>query len=282
MKLIIPNTIHKKLFAFVNMAKGEVAGFMDVEFDPTQESFIAGDIYLLEQEATTGDVEMKEESIAKLMEELIAQGKTQMPQLYWHSHGSMGVFFSGTDTQTIAESKNDSFTVSMVVNRSYQTKAQVNLWKPFPMQEDLEVVLEQDKIPDEWVEEFVTKVKEEVFHYQGTPYNSKDTKKQNGKKNRKEEKEYKPIYLTFPRNRQRILEIIAEHYLEYVGNDAEGHEVWASSTANTEYHDVHDLVPVSVKDFNDARIEATKPILLTEGEEDDEYQKWLKGEGADN
>ena len=91
----------------------------------------------------------------------VEEGAIQMPRLWWHSHVDMCVFFSGTDTDNISKFTSDSYTISLVVNKKSEMKAQLNLWKPFAYEIEIAAkpYLEYQEIPQELVEEVAEKVK---------------------------------------------------------------------------------------------------------------------------
>lgn len=178
--LRIPLDNYRKLMAYVDLCEGEVTGFFDVEWDRELGLFILGEIYLIKQEAGAADVEMDEDDIATFMEELIAKGVTQLPRGWWHSHVNMGAFFSGTDNNTINNDFiNDSFTLSLVVNKKREMKASVVIFEDLPYDlvlapiriDDLRVEVEwgYTSIPEELRKEVAEKVQphKPVYQYQG-------------------------------------------------------------------------------------------------------------------
>lgn len=190
-KLLIPIESFRKIMAYTQLAEGEITGFADVEYNVERENFVVGEVYLIEQTAQAAEVDMNEEQISKFMLSRIEQGATQMPRIWWHSHVDMAAFFSGTDTQTISEFKSDSYTISLVVNKKREMKANLNLWKPFIYSSaiDVEVMVEYVEIPDEIVEEVKAKVKD--MESQTTVYDNNYwrnvKKKGNGEKKGEEE-----------------------------------------------------------------------------------------------
>lgn len=184
-KLVIPIDKYRQIMAYVTLADGEITGFTEVEYQPEKNRFIVGDVYLLEQEAQPAEVEMSEEQIGKFMLERIEQGATQLPRLWWHSHVNMAAFFSGTDTDTMAQFKNESYTVSLVLNKEQKVMANLNIWKPFPISTkiDVEVSVLYEEIPEELVQEVKDKVKERHYDFWDK-----------GKKNDQETEEGLPAY----------------------------------------------------------------------------------------
>ena len=64
--------------------------------------------------------------------------------LWWHSHHTMGAFWSGTDQDTINEAEEMSdLSFSLVVNLKEEYKFRVALWKPVQVQQDVTLNIEQ-------------------------------------------------------------------------------------------------------------------------------------------
>ncbi len=166
-KLIIPHESYKRLKGFVDVCPVEVTGFADVEYDPEEKVFVVGKIYLVKQTAQPAEVDMNEEDVAKFTDELISQGSTQLPRIWWHSHANMPAFFSATDDATQKELVNDSYMISLVLNKEGKMQANLNLWKPFPYRfEDMEISLgaavdaPTDEIKKEYEEKVVVSLDE--------------------------------------------------------------------------------------------------------------------------
>lgn len=132
-KLWIPLEKYRRIMAYVDLCETEVSGFFDVQYDAENHAFVINEVYLIDQEAGGSDTEMDDQAIAKFMEELIEQGHDQMPQGWWHSHVNMSVFWSSTDENTINNDfVNDTFTVSLVVNKKRDMKATIMIYQPMP------------------------------------------------------------------------------------------------------------------------------------------------------
>lgn len=180
LKLELPIEVYKKIMAYAEIASGEIQGWADLEYNPDRRCFVAGEVYLIEQEGGAGHVIIDEEVQSRFNLELAKKGKKQMPRLWWHSHVEMQTFFSGTDEDTLSEYKNDTFFVGLVVNkfREMACKAYVYTEETTTMLdavtkeedwlkiEDLEVkiAMEYDEIPADLIKEVETKVKKPVPH----------------------------------------------------------------------------------------------------------------------
>lgn len=173
-RLVLPLPIYQRLFGWVDLASGEVTGMMDVEYNQEDNTFVVTADYLIKQEAHSAEVDMTADDLSDLMLERVMAGSVQMPRLWWHSHGSMQAFFSGTDDSTIENFKNDSFLVALVVNKAKDMKAVVKLFKPFEyIIEDIAIDVDFTySIDDAMRKEFAEKVDERprtVVYSKSTP-----------------------------------------------------------------------------------------------------------------
>jgi proteasome lid subunit RPN8/RPN11 len=128
LQLVIPLDSYRKIMAYAEACDTEISGFADVEYDKETAKLIVGKVYLLEQTAGGANVHMDEEAVAKFNVEMIKKGVKQLPRLWWHSHVNMEAFFSGTDENTTEQLRNDTFNVSLVVNKRHDMKAKVNIY----------------------------------------------------------------------------------------------------------------------------------------------------------
>ena len=156
-KLLLPLETYQKIMSYALATENEIGGFADVVWDKETRKLIAGDVYLPNQEVTYGTVEFSEEEFSRFMGTLIKKGHTQLPQLWWHSHGDMSTFFSGTDQDTIEWLENSSFIVALCVNRKQKMHASLTIFNPIRLQiEPLEIEVGSLKV------EVTKTVKDEV------------------------------------------------------------------------------------------------------------------------
>lgn len=120
--MVFPLESYRRIMAYADVADTEISGFADLEYNSETKQFIVGDVYLLEQKAGGADVHMDEDAMAKFNFDQIKAGKMQLPRLWWHSHVDMGVFLSTTDEDTTNDLKNDTFNISVVVNKRHNIK----------------------------------------------------------------------------------------------------------------------------------------------------------------
>lgn len=139
-KLYIPIECRQKLAVYVETAEGEIGGLFTVKVTESDD-FIMTDLFLFEQEASSGGCELDAQDQGKFLEDLIAEGREDAIvdlKGWWHSHANMGVFWSGTDTSTQEKEYKTDYLVSLVTNKKGEMKAKLNTYYPIPLQCDLE------------------------------------------------------------------------------------------------------------------------------------------------
>lgn len=123
MKLIIPAAIERRLNAYVQAVDSEIAGMGELEMREDGNLWVT-DIAIYNQEVTGGTADLSPQALAMFQTELIKAGKSPKNwYLWWHSHHTMGAFFSTTDTGTIGTSTEFDHLMSLVVNQRRDRKA---------------------------------------------------------------------------------------------------------------------------------------------------------------
>ena len=158
----------KKIRYYADAAKGEVSGMGTITID-AQGRHIVDEVYLLEQKSTAGDTEIEPESLSKLMTDLITAGKdTSKLKFWWHSHATMGVFWSSTD-DACCDTLSREYAYSMVVNKAGDKKCRLDVYSPFRFTMDNlrveELTAEDDDLKKICFEEVKEKVKEPSYSY---------------------------------------------------------------------------------------------------------------------
>lgn len=165
----------KRILYYTDAASGEVSGLGIIE-QTKNKNLIVDKVYLLEQESSSGDTELKPEAISKLMQSMIKAGDDSGKlKFWWHSHGDMSVFWSSTDDEC-AETLSREFAFSLVVNKKRHRKCRLDLYHPFRLTIDnvlLEEITEEDEaLKKECKKEVEEKVKDSfiINRYQGHYY----------------------------------------------------------------------------------------------------------------
>ena len=102
---------------------------------------------ILKQTVTAGNTHLDKEALAEYYGQTaykMLKKKATYRYLWWHSHHTMGAFWSGTDQDTINEAEEMSdLSFSLVVNLKEEYKFRVALWKPVQVQQDVTLQIEQ-------------------------------------------------------------------------------------------------------------------------------------------
>lgn len=135
MTLHIPLGVWLKIQTYAHISPGnsEINGLGYIQVLQTGVLRVQ-DVFLIDQTVTGVSVDNAATDIAKTINELIAQGvDTELVRFQWHSHVNMAAYFSGTDTNNIANWLGD-WLVSLVVNRQGQFQARFDMFRPIPAQ----------------------------------------------------------------------------------------------------------------------------------------------------
>ena len=121
--------VEERIRHYVSLASGEVSGLGLV--DEVEGGFLLTQVFLPRQECTAGGTELDQDWVAALMvtleEEGIDSGKMKC---WYHSHGSLDVFWSNTDHECVAGLANDNYFLSLVVNKAGDMLARLDVFRP--------------------------------------------------------------------------------------------------------------------------------------------------------
>ena len=120
--------------------KSEIGGMLLAEKDKEDKWHLHSPV-ILEQEISGGNTHLFKEALAAYYVKTAMKYKDRkLKFVWWHSHHTMDVFWSGTDLEAIEEMNQGDWSVSLVVNLQNEYKLRVNIWKPFPaVVDDLEM-----------------------------------------------------------------------------------------------------------------------------------------------
>lgn len=172
--LKLPWEQYQKLQVYADNVDTEIGGLGKVTLDLKEGEFTITDVFLLEQEASSGECELSSEGIAVLYDELLDAGENVDDiKMWWHSHGGMGVFFSKTDTDTMDEWPGD-WIIALVINKKKELKARFQVQYPIPMYMDLGIEIEYPVVVN--IQELKDEILQKVTHpttvitkYNGVP-----------------------------------------------------------------------------------------------------------------
>ena len=121
--------------------KNEISGLLHVrkgvhpvDGEPVYELF---DPIILEQENTGTTTELDGDAIRDYTIKAGMKYGKDIKFCWWHSHHTMGAFWSGTDRNEIEAWKNDSWSISLVVNLKQEYKLNISVWDPVEVSEDV-------------------------------------------------------------------------------------------------------------------------------------------------
>lgn len=170
-KVQIDDKVFRKVMHWVNKSDFEVSGLGKVEYDKENKVLHVVDAILLPQKNTSVSTEIDAEAIGKVMYQLRAS-----PRWWWHSHVNMGVFWSGTDLDTIKQLGNGGWFLSTVFNKRQEMKSAFCQSAPITMFVDdieTEVVEEiDDELIKQWNEEYEKNVENHRQVFVGHDYGS--------------------------------------------------------------------------------------------------------------
>ena len=126
--------------------KNEISGLLCVkksEHPVTNKPvYLLFDPVILEQENTGTTTELDGDAIRDYTIKAGMKHGKDIKFCWWHSHHTMGAFWSGTDQNEIEAWKNDSWSIALVVNLKQEYKLNISVWDPVEYSEDvpLEVI----------------------------------------------------------------------------------------------------------------------------------------------
>ena len=154
--------------------KAEIGGQMVVVEDEDGD-FILKDPIILKQEVSAGNCEMEAEALALHYAEMVKKYGDKVRHCWWHSHHTMGAFWSGTDNSTIMDNETQDFSVSLVVNLKQEYKLRVQFFYPFEHEENVhlnfieDIDAERNEELDTEVAQLCTKSVTTITKYNGKP-----------------------------------------------------------------------------------------------------------------
>src|SRR4051812_26444210 len=119
--------VHQKVMHWVNGTNYEVSGLGKLVVEKNEIRVI--DAMLLPQKNTAGSTDIEPEDVCKAMFEL--RDTPGELRWWWHSHVNMGVFWSGTDTDTMDKLASQGWFLSTVFNKKWEYRTALKMGKPF-------------------------------------------------------------------------------------------------------------------------------------------------------
>lgn len=124
----ISQEAYSKMFQYVLNTSTEISGLGVVEL--IDKRLTITKVYLPRQKVSGSSTDLNTESVAQIVIELSNQGLENKLLCWWHSHVNMPTFWSGTDEATIQLLTNNSFFVSIVVNKNFDMLTRIEIFNP--------------------------------------------------------------------------------------------------------------------------------------------------------
>ena len=162
--------IHKECWdKIINYAKAayhtekcEIGGMSIVTQDKDGDWLIQEPV-ILKQEIGSTTCDLDKEELAKYYTQMAIKYKDNNFRFcWWHSHHTMGAFWSGTDISSIDEygEGESDLSFALVVNLKEEYKCRVSVWKPVEIHQDVELNIISNEPDVEIPLDIVTEVKE--------------------------------------------------------------------------------------------------------------------------
>tara|TARA_Y100001938_G_scaffold149299_1_gene235693 strand:- start:1100 stop:2032 length:933 start_codon:yes stop_codon:yes gene_type:complete len=148
-KFYISREDWKKVIAYAESSyhqfKAEIGGQL-VVIEDDDGDFILKEPVILKQTVSGGNCEMEEEALAIHYSKMVGKYGDKVRHCWWHSHHTMGAFWSGTDDSTIMDNPTHDFSVSLVVNLKQEYKLRVQFFYPIEHEENITLHFLDDEI----------------------------------------------------------------------------------------------------------------------------------------
>jgi hypothetical protein len=112
----------ERIWHWTDLAKGEFSCLGQVTDD-----VLVHDVQLFQQTCTSASTEIDQEALAQF---LYQHAKPEKVRAWIHSHGSLNVFWSQQDELCIDGLENETFLISIVVNKRREMKCRLDVWHP--------------------------------------------------------------------------------------------------------------------------------------------------------
>lgn len=119
----------KKLGRIIDLCPQEVTGFGRMKFE--NNIILITNIYLLPQRVSAASASISVDDVAHFMEEYDSRGEPMRElRVWWHSHASFGIHWSGVDQSTSEIFKTD-MVVGILGNHEQKYTCWIDVYQPF-------------------------------------------------------------------------------------------------------------------------------------------------------
>ena len=133
-KFIISQEDWGKIIAWAKLSydelKSEIGGMLVAFLDKDTNQMTLKDPVIGKQVVSGGNCTLDKEWLADYYCKMAMKHGTSVRFVWWHSHHTMGAFWSGTDLEAIREFSSGKYSMSLVVNLKEEYKFRVNWWEP--------------------------------------------------------------------------------------------------------------------------------------------------------
>lgn len=174
-RLEIDPMIYEQIMTWVDASNKEVSWFGTLKRHGN--IFRVEKIALLEQEVSSTETEIEDESLGKLMFELIRDGAEGYLNWWGHSHVNMDVFWSGQDMHTIREIGRKGWVLASVFNQRREIRTaflqptKVMGFDHDIFVDDIPTIIKpkvDESLKKEWLAEYNAKVKTKTISHLGS------------------------------------------------------------------------------------------------------------------
>ena len=175
------DTIINYATAAYETMKAEIGG-MSICYQDEDGDWIVTDPVILKQKVTGSTCDLDQDALADYYCKAAKKhGKKNFRFCWWHSHHTMGVFWSGTDIKGINEYSDGDLSFALVVNLKRENKFRASMWQPVVMHEDTTLEILENKgssVPKKILEEVEKLCEKPAYTYTSWKDKKKDDKSQ--------------------------------------------------------------------------------------------------------
>jgi len=160
----------------VKILNHEIGGMMIAKLDKDNDWVLQHPV-ILKQETSGGNCTLDKTALADYYIEMVEKYGKNIQFVWWHSHATMGAFWSGTDTATMKEYAAGQWSMFLVVNIKGEYKFRVQMWDPIEAGEDIELGFinsPDTSVPKGIAEEVAIKCSEETYVTYGTSWKQRN------------------------------------------------------------------------------------------------------------
>ena len=175
------DTIINYATAAYETMKAEIGG-MSICYQDEDGDWVVTDPVILKQKVTGGTCDLDQDALADYYCRAAKKhGKKNFRFCWWHSHHTMGVFWSGTDIKGINEYSDGDLSFALVVNLKRENKFRASMWQPVVMHEDTTLEILENKgssVPKKILKEVEELCEKPAYNYTTWKSKKKDDKYQ--------------------------------------------------------------------------------------------------------